>query len=522
MKNQDVFDYIIIGSGIGGLTAATLLTRLLNKRVLILEQHFKAGGLTHSFKRKGFEWDVGLHYVGEMQKGGFARKLMDFVTNGNVQWQKMPEAFETFHFKDFTFTQESSNNFRKKLNKEFPDQEKQIEMYFQDIKKTLIWGQLRMASQILPFLIGWIPRALSLCFSKYSKTTLLEYFNSHNIHPKLQKILSAQCGDYGLVPREASFFIHALVSNHYRNGGYYPKSGGQSISIEAIKSIELNGSEIRLNHSVTRIRTKNGHVIGVEGQTKGKDFSFKCSNVISTAGARSTFLKLLKDNLPKNLATELNSYSPSSAFINLYIGFSESPKRFGFQGENHWVFNTENFESLKQTTFTSDKNMLGYYLSFPTLKNTNSNKKHTATMISPMPYSVFDKWKDTSWKARGEDYENLKNKIVTTMLKALEDKYPGLTDIIEYTELSTPLTTNHFTGHHMGESYGVPGTIERYKSTSLGPRTHIKGLYLGGADVLAHGVVGAMSGGLVAVTASVSPLQVGTLFNRLLAHPASD
>ncbi len=69
----------------GGLTTASLLAQLGKKRVLVLERHFKLGGFTHSFRRKDYEWDVGLHYIGEMQKGSLTRGMMNFVTNCGVE-----------------------------------------------------------------------------------------------------------------------------------------------------------------------------------------------------------------------------------------------------------------------------------------------------------------------------------------------------------------------------------------------------------------------------------------------------
>jgi phytoene dehydrogenase-like protein len=98
------FDLIVIGSGIGGLTVASLMAQLGHQRVLLLERHFRLGGFTHSFTRPGQRaWDVGLHYVGGMGAGETGRQLFDLVTDRGVQWRKMPSPFEKFVYPDFTF-----------------------------------------------------------------------------------------------------------------------------------------------------------------------------------------------------------------------------------------------------------------------------------------------------------------------------------------------------------------------------------------------------------------------------------
>ena len=77
---DDAYDAIIIGSGIGGLCTAALLG-LKGKRVLVLEKHFKIGGWTHTFKRKDYEWDVGIHYIGQVNRPRSPiRKLFDIIS----------------------------------------------------------------------------------------------------------------------------------------------------------------------------------------------------------------------------------------------------------------------------------------------------------------------------------------------------------------------------------------------------------------------------------------------------------
>src|SRR5215212_6086484 len=91
---DDRFDVVVVGSGMGGLGTAAFLSKIAGLRVLVLERHYTAGGFTHVFRRPGFEWDVGVHYVGELhrQESRFTR-LFEYVSEGRVAWQPMPNAY---------------------------------------------------------------------------------------------------------------------------------------------------------------------------------------------------------------------------------------------------------------------------------------------------------------------------------------------------------------------------------------------------------------------------------------------
>ena len=90
----------MIGSGIGGMTTAVLMSKV-GKKVLILEQHDQAGGCCHTFIDKGYEFDVGIHYIGEISKGEINRTLVDQITDG--QLGKLVRNFNYEHAKPATF-----------------------------------------------------------------------------------------------------------------------------------------------------------------------------------------------------------------------------------------------------------------------------------------------------------------------------------------------------------------------------------------------------------------------------------
>src|SRR5688572_9362083 len=91
------WDAIVIGSGMGGMACANALARH-GRRVLLLEQHYVAGGMTHTFKRKDFLWDVGVHCLGEMEPGRGPRRLLNWLTRGEVRMNSLGGTYDAFHF----------------------------------------------------------------------------------------------------------------------------------------------------------------------------------------------------------------------------------------------------------------------------------------------------------------------------------------------------------------------------------------------------------------------------------------
>ena len=96
------YDAIVIGSGIGGLTTAASLAHM-GKKVLVLEQHYTAGGFTHAYSREGYEWDVGVHYIGDVGYPTMSRKIFDFISNNSLKWAAMDEVYDRIFLGDESF-----------------------------------------------------------------------------------------------------------------------------------------------------------------------------------------------------------------------------------------------------------------------------------------------------------------------------------------------------------------------------------------------------------------------------------
>ena len=132
------YDSIIIGSGLGGLTTAALLSKQ-GKKVLVLERHYTAGGFTHAYSRKGFEWDVGLHYIGKVHDPRTPLRLIfDEITEGQLKWHKMDQEYDKIVIGNNEFSLiEGLSNFKAKMFEYFPEEKEAINKYIDLIKKLI-------------------------------------------------------------------------------------------------------------------------------------------------------------------------------------------------------------------------------------------------------------------------------------------------------------------------------------------------------------------------------------------------
>ena len=152
---EGAFDAIVIGSGIGGLAAAALLARHAGKRVLVLERHYVAGGFTHVFHRPGWEWDVGVHYVGQAGQGGGPRSqvraMFDEISEGRLQWNAMPDVYDRIQIADrcYDFVT-GAERFRERMQEYFPGERRAIARYVEQVRAAAGANALYFAEKDLP------------------------------------------------------------------------------------------------------------------------------------------------------------------------------------------------------------------------------------------------------------------------------------------------------------------------------------------------------------------------------------
>ena len=496
----DSWDAIVIGSGIGGLTAAALLARYAGRRVLVLERHYTAGGFTHVFHRPGFDWDVGVHYIGDNAEG---RRLFDGVTRGGLTWNRMSEVYDRIVIDGREYDYRAGDQeWREGLLSRFPGEKRAIEAWLRLLRNTSRASRLYFAEKALPAPLAHVAGGLlRRGFLRHARHSTGDVLSSLTSNRELAAVLAGQWGDYGETPSRSSFGAHAIIAADYLEGAMYPVGGAASIARSIVPEIEEHGGQVVVNAEVREILTdEQKRACGVR-LADGRELRSKL--VISDAGAVNTFTRLLPH---AEMQKQLAAIPRSAAHLSLYVGLRGTARDLGLSQTNLWLYPTADHDAnLRAFSSDIDQRFPVIFISFPSAKDPEFEQRHpgrsTIEVISMAPYSAFERWAGTRWKKRGADYDELKSRLAERMLEELMKAVPVARGHVEHAELSTPLTTAHFNGTGHGEIYGLAPTPERFALRSLRPATPVNNLYLTGADLVVAGVAGAMVGGILCASA---------------------
>ena len=515
------YDVIVIGSGIGGLCSAALLSQM-GKKVLVLEQHYTAGGFTHAYEREGYEWDVGVHYIGDMGRQSQGRGLFDYISGGQLKWAEMDPVYDRIilgdeHF-DFVAGKE---NFKNSLKLQFPDDTVAIDQYVDLVTATTKYMAAVSQTKALP-------RPLAKLMSLTSKNKFPDYAldSSYNVlkgltdNEKLIAVLCGQWGDHGCPPKESVFLMHALIAGHYFNGGFYPVGGASKIAESIIPQIQVSGGDVLTYADVQEILVSNDRAIGVK-MVDGH--CLYADSIVSNAGVVNTFTKLLPEAITDKFGyrDRVQSLATSMSHAGMYIGLRGTAEELQLPKTNLWIYldqhHDDNVAALRKDPSAP---LPLVYVSFPSAKDPDFQRRHPGRstieiVIGPCDFEQYRQWADKTWGKRGDDYEALKADLSERMLAALYKQLPHLRGKIDYSEVSTPLSTSHFCRYKQGEAYGLAHTKARFEQDWLTPKTRVQGLYLTGQDLISCGVVGALMAGMVTAMTVVGLRGGGTLMKKI-------
>jgi all-trans-retinol 13,14-reductase len=504
------YDVICIGSGLGSLTTASLLARK-GKSVLVCEKHTTPGGFTHVFTRNDYEWDVGLHYVGDMdRKGSLLRVVFEHISDGNLKWADMGEVYDRIVVKEKEYEYvKGLQPWKQRMKSYFPseDDAKAIDKYVELLFEVNKTSKDFYVKKVMPDFLKLISKPfMNNGYEGFAKKTTKQVLDEISGNDELKAVLSAQFGDYGMPPSKSSFVIHAAVALHYMNGGFYPIGGSEEIFNTIAPSILNAGGNILIGAGVKEILIENGVAKGVvmlDGRIIHSNI------VVSGVGVHLTYKNLLPVSESKKIKhiKEALEIPASVGHLSLYIGLKHSAKDLNLPKANYWIYPNGNNHDKAIDDFLEDyKNEFPVvYVSFPSAKNPKFEEKYpnkaTIEIITPAKFEWFQEWEQTRWKKRGEDYDTLKEYFAQRLLKFLYKQLPQLEGKIDFYELSTPITTKHFCNYIQGEIYGLDHHPDRFAKDFLKPSTPVKNLFLTGQDIVTVGIGGALMSGVLTASA---------------------
>ena len=502
-----MLDAIVIGAGMGGLSCAAALAKT-GHRVLVLKQHHTFEGLTQTFLRSGFRFNVGMHYIGDMGPEDQAAHVLDWLSEGGITMVSMGPVYDTVHFPDGFQIALSRPEAALKLDlkEKFPGSVGEIDRFFQIFYEAGEAGRAVFAQRAMPDVLAtiyrfWKGRAIDKWCRRTTRAVLEETITG----PRLRAVLAARWADYGGPPAEAAFAIHALVLRNYFGGAYYPV-GGASVFAKVLGAvIEKYGGKLEVNRLVTTLLVEDDAVVGVQ---LADGTQFRATNIVSDTGVPSTVGRLLPPaQRSSQWAQEVLPFKPALAHIGMYLGFEGDIQSQGATVCNHWFYESWDPGASLWNEPLDETVAPDMFVSFPSLKDPDHDRgsvlKHTAEIAVVTRTEIFGRWADSRFGSRPAEYEPCKAMIAQRLLAQFGKHSPALVPLIRYHDISTPLTTAHFTQAPHG-AIALETTPRRFLSSSLNAKTPVPGLHLAGQDVGSPGIQGAMMGGVLAAV-SIDP-----------------
>jgi prolycopene isomerase len=457
------YDVVVIGGGIGGLSAAACLARA-GQKVLVIEQSTGVGGYAHAFTRGPYTFDPAMSVFPQGHDHALPVALLDWLgVRDQCRFVPLESNYRAV-FPGFEIaTPFGLEEFTEAHCERFGKHAAKLRAFFQLCSQMhheahVLPPQLRMAD------LDEAARRFPVLF-RYIKATTGQVMDEYFDDPLLKAVVGVSWPYLGSPPSRLDFVTFSTVLSVYLEGCFYPEGGFQSLANALLAGMQRSGGELVLGRTAARILISGGRASGVE--LEGGEI-VRAGTVISNADATTTFEDMVgEQHLPAGFMKRLRRMKPSPSAVVVFIATSLD---LGQMGAVHEVFRPLHIDHDRAYQDVLAGRPGGMFGTVPTLASPSlaPDGEHLLIIRSLAPYDI-----GRPWKGEMQAYTD-------QVLDAFEPVYPGLRDSITYIETASPRALERHSRNRNGAAYGwenIPTQTGGKRSPHVTP---LDGLLLSG------------------------------------------
>ena len=465
------YDAVIIGSGLGGLECAHILSKA-GMSVLLLERGTQAGGCLQSYRRHGLAFDTGFHYVGGLDKGQSLHSAFRHLGLLRLPWQRLDNHFDrvTIGNQTFNFAQRY-DAFVETLTAAFPAERDALNKYADMLKQC---GEQQFDA-LNP------QTGESSLLSRLFETSAYQYLTETFHDPLLINVLCGTSLKMELRKESLPLFTFAHGNGSFIESSWRLKGDGSLIINSLADGIRMHGGEIICNAEVQELVEKDGKLVHAV-----------CSNGEIYEGTIfiSNIHPAVTCNLVKQSSRMKKVYRSRITHLENTFGMFTVSLRIKPQTLRYFNWNQYIYKEPDVWAFHLKNNPVSGVLVSCRIPEDGSKYVQQVDLLTPMNWSECEQWSHTEVGRRGEDYKAMKKRVADECITLAERFIPGLRDRITGCYTSTPLTYRNYTLTPEGSAYGLRKDFRNPMITLLSPRTPIPNLLLTGQNLMLHGLHG--------------------------------
>lgn len=504
---EEIYDVVIVGSGLGGLVCGAILSKE-HLRVCVIEKNEQIGGCLQTFRRDGVVFDTGVHYIGGLEEGQNLYQIFNYIgIMDRLELQPMDcNGFDVVMFKgdpnEYRYGM-GYDSFIQVMIEQFPDEENAIRQYCRDIQEIC---------QLIPMYNlkaeGAYPEPE--LFMRSAKV----YFEALTTNKKLRNVLAGTNMLYAGKGDKTPLYVHALVVNSYIEGAMKCTAGGDQIAKLLARVIKENGGDVIRKKKITRFEVADGKVQYVLSDSGER---FYGNTFISNIHPANTLDMLETDLIRNAYRHRIKGLENSVSIFVAYIVLK--PGSWKYRNRNYYYSAVDDVWSILDQDNSTWPHCFAL---FECGHDTQSDYAQGLAVMSYMDYDAVRKWEHTfnttlEEHERASDYQQFKEEHANLLFDEIETKFPGFKNCIQSYYTSTPLSYRDYIGSNDGNMYGIVKDFHDPMKTMIASKTKVPNLLLAGQNVNLHGVLGVTVSSVITCTMLLGREY---LINKILAANA--